>query len=250
MLLTCRDAVASRGRFEVGPFSLQVDKGECVALLGENGAGKSTLLAALMGEVSLRRGEIVLGDRNVTDWSVKERARQYTFVPQNENTPVGFTVLEAVLIGRTPYVEGLRDRAVDTDLARSALEQVGLAGRADDRYDQLSGGQIQRVRLARSLCQQAPLILLDEPTSQIDAGSRNGLLSLIENLKEDGHGLVVATHDINFALRCADRVLTLKDGSVLASVTTDDLASDHLSEAFGVAYQEVLLGRGRAFIEA
>ena len=218
-----------------------VDEQEWVALIGPNGAGKSTLLRAVAGLVP-HRGELGIGGRRARGLRQQERARHVAFVPQTPLLPGEMTVADYVLLGRTPYVgylgsESRRDReAVDRTLAR--LDLVAFARR---RLGSLSGGEQQRAVLARALAQEAPLLLLDEPTASLDVGRQQQVLELVDVLRaEQGLTVLAAMHDLNLAARYADRLLFLAGGRLVAEGSAADVLSEELIAAHYGATVRVL----------
>jgi iron complex transport system ATP-binding protein len=210
-----------------------IAKGEWVALIGPNGAGKSTLLRAIAGLVP-HRGELGIAGRRAAALRQQERARRVAFVPQAPLLPAEMAVADYVLLGRTPYIgylgsEGRRDlEAVERTLAR--LDLTGFARR---RLGSLSGGERQRAVLARALAQEAPLLLLDEPTASLDVGRQQQVLELVDVLRaEQGLTVLTAMHDLNLAARYAERLLFLAGGRLVAEgraaeVLTEDLITEH-----------------------
>jgi iron complex transport system ATP-binding protein len=206
-----------------------VDEGEWLALIGPNGAGKSTLLRVVAGLVPYR-GELGIAGRRANGLRQQERARQVAFVPQAPLLPAEMAVADYVLLGRTPYVgylgsETRRDlEAVDRTLARLDLTQL-----AHRRLGSLSGGERQRAVLARALAQEAPLLLLDEPTASLDVGRQQQVLELVDVLRaEQGLTVLAAMHDLNLAARYADRLLFLAEGRLVADGSAAEVLSEEL----------------------
>jgi iron complex transport system ATP-binding protein len=210
--------------------------GEWVGVIGPNGAGKSSLLRAVAHLVPYQ-GEISIEGRLTTRLSRRRRAQLVAYVPQQPELPAGMSVLDYTLLGRTPHigyfgVESAADRRHCVEL----LDQLNLADLADRPLSTLSGGELQRVVLARALSQDAPVLLLDEPTSALDLGRRVDALELVDELRRD-RGLTVlsAMHDLTLAAQFADRLVLLSAGGVLASGHPRDvLTEDLLSACFGV----------------
>jgi iron complex transport system ATP-binding protein len=218
---------------------------EWVALIGPNGAGKSTLLRAVAGLVS-HRGELAIAGRRAAALRQHERARHVALVPQAPQLPAAMAVAEYVLLGRTPYVgylgsESRRDlEAVDRTLARLDLTQL-----AHRRLGSLSGGERQRAVLARALAQEAPLLLLDEPTASLDVGRQQQVLELVDTLREtQGLTVLTAMHDLNLAARYADRLLFLADGRLVAEGSAEEVLSEELIAAHYEATVRVLVEDG------
>lgn len=211
-LLTARGvSVTLGGRTVVAGVDLQLQCGEWLALIGPNGAGKSTLLAALAG---LRRheGEVRLSDGR------RPGATDIAVVPQSPLLPDGMTVLEYVLTGRTAHLRWLaRESAKDRELAVDVLQRLDLSRFAGREVTTLSGGEAQRVVIARSLVQQAGILLLDEPTSALDLGHQSEVLDLVDRIRDlDGLTVVAAMHDLSTAARYADRLMLIDAGTVVA----------------------------------
>ncbi len=198
-------------------ISLGVKRGEIMALLGPNGSGKSTLIRALSG-VAPATGSLCLAGRTLNGISPAERARLMAVVPQTISLPPAFTVLETVLLGRTPYLNFLGQiSAKDQDIARSALAKVDALSFAERRVGELSGGEQQRVLLARALAQTTPVLLLDEPTAHLDLQHQIGLLELVYKLaRQENLTVLIALHDLNLAARYADSVALIVNGEIKA----------------------------------
>ena len=214
--------------------SLHVKRGEIMALLGPNGSGKSTLIRALSGVVPAT-GSLCLGGRALSGLSPAERARLIAVVPQTVMLPPAFTVLETVLLGRTPYLNFLGQiSAKDQEIARDALVKVDALPLAERRVGELSGGEQQRVLLARALAQSTPVLLLDEPTTHLDLQHQIGLLELIQRLaRQENLTVLIALHDLNLAARYADSVALIVAGEIKAQGTPKEvLQAEMLSSVY------------------
>jgi iron complex transport system ATP-binding protein len=219
----------------VAEVSVAVDRGSWVGLVGSNGAGKTTLLRAI-AQLESHEGTIVVDGHGLGTLPERRRGRMVAYVPQKPELPAGMSVFEYVLLGRTPHlgyfaVESSRDRAVCADL----LARLELTAMARRRLDSLSGGELQRVVLARALAQEAPLLLLDEPTSALDLGRRVEVLELVDEIRHERDLTVVsALHDLTLAAEFADRLLLLAGGHLVASGTPDDVLRESvLAEHLG-----------------
>ena len=220
----------------VDRVSLTVPAGRWCAILGPNGAGKTSLLHAITGAVT-GSGSVLVGDgERLAALRPRERARRVALVPQRPVIPAAMAVADYVLLGRTAHlsylgVEGEADRRIVAEtLARLDLE--GLATRA---VATLSGGEQQRVVLARALVQQTPVLLLDEPTSALDIGHRQQVLELVDTLRRD-HDLTVlaAMHDLTLAAQFADDLVLLDAGRVVAGGTPREvLTVERVAAHFG-----------------
>jgi len=233
----------------VESVSATVEDGEWVALIGPNGAGKTTLLRAIAGLAAPQGGIEVDGDP-VGALGRRRLARRVALVPQTPLMPPDMTVAEYVLLGRTPHLgylagEGKGDLAA-ADRALARLDLTRFAGR---RLGTLSGGERQRAVLARALAQEAPLLLLDEPTSSLDIGRGQQALELVDSLRRDG-GLTVlsAMHDLTLAGQYADRLLLLDRGRLVAGgAPADVLRPELIAEHYG-AEVKVLVNGGVAVV--
>ena len=215
-------------------ISLDVKRGEILAILGPNGSGKSTLIRALSGVVPAS-GSLYLGGRALNGLAPAERARLMAVVPQMVSLPPAFTVLETVLLGRTPYLNFLGQiSAKDEEIARGALVKVDALAFAERRVGELSGGEQQRVLLARALAQATPVLLLDEPTTHLDLQHQIGLLELIHRLaRQENLTVLIALHDLNLAARYADSVALIVAGEIKAQGTPKEvLQSEMLSSVY------------------
>jgi ABC-type cobalamin/Fe3+-siderophores transport system ATPase subunit len=194
--------------------SLNVDAGEIVTLIGPNGAGKSTLIRAVSGVVPIESGEIWIDGQSLRRMSTMARARRLAVVPQARNLPPAFTVYESVLMGRTPYLGWFgRAEAADHERVRYALERTQMKSMAERRVGELSGGEQQRVLLARALAQDTPALLLDEPITHLDLQHRERLIRLIRELAIHKElAVLMVLHDLNLASMYADRIALLVDG--------------------------------------
>ena len=217
-------------RSALSRVDLSVRRGEFVALAGPNGSGKTTLLRVLLGFLTPQEGRAELLGTEVEKLTVRERARRVAWVPQEESPRDDVPILDYVLYGQYAHLGALEaETEQHRRLARQVLESVGLSDRARDGILSLSGGERQRAILARALAQQAPILLLDEPTSHLDIGHQLDLLERVRALSHD-HGVTVvaALHDLNLAARYADRIVVLSRGRVYADGPPASVLSEEL----------------------
>lgn len=205
-------------RLALDGVSLTVRPGEIVGLIGPNGAGKSTLIRSVSGVLPIQSGSVRIFGQDILGLPPRQRARSLAVVPQARSLPPAFTVYESTLMGRTPYLGWLGQAGrSDHDLALQALERTQLLELSSRRVGELSGGEQQRVLLARALAQDAPVLLLDEPTTHLDLQHQSSLLNLIRNLANERQlAVLMALHDLNLAGLYADRVALLVAGRLLA----------------------------------
>jgi iron complex transport system ATP-binding protein len=196
--------------------SLEIPSQKVTAILGPNGAGKTTLLHVILGLLKPAAGRICLNGRAHHEYTHRERSQLIGLVPQFETIPFNFTVLEYILLGRTPYLDPFQTPGEDDlAVAQQVVEQLGLSELHHKSVTQISGGERQMVLLARALAQQTQILLLDEPTSHLDLGNKSRLLRLLRSLAESGITIVFTTHDPNVATYIADAVLLMDGGDVV-----------------------------------
>ena len=235
MIAAQRLGVTFGGSPALASVSLRVAGGEWVGLIGPNGAGKTTLLRAIARMIKAE-GDLVIAGRPAASLSHRKLAALIAYIPQHPVLPPELTGGDYVLLGRTPHIgwfgtESAADRRICADL----LERMGLAPMAQRRLGSLSGGETQRLVLARALAQQAPILLLDEPTSALDLGNRVDALELVDELRRERSLTVLsAIHDLTLAGQFADRLVLLSQGRIAATgEPTAVLREDVLSGAFG-----------------
>ena len=213
--------------------SFFLEQGECVAVLGNNGAGKSTLVSCISRLRRPSSGSVLIDGVPVSQMTRNELAQQVSYVAQ-KNELARSTVFDAVLLGRKPHMKwGPSD--VDYDVAEHALRAVGMEDCRLRYMNQLSGGEQQKVMLARAIAQEPKLMLLDEPTSSLDPRNQYESMELIRHCAHDHHiAVLVVIHDLNLALRFCDRFLFLKDGAVFASGGQEAVTSENIQAVYGM----------------
>lgn len=213
--------------------AVDVAAGELVGVLGPNGSGKSSLLRCIYRALKPDAGYIALDGDNVWDLDAKEAARRTATVLQETPGEFEFVVWEMVLMGRTPHKSMFdRENAEDYDLVDSALEQVGMLSFADRNFATLSGGEKQRVLIARALAQQARFLILDEPTNHLDVRYQLEILDLVRELQVT---TFTALHDLNLAATYCDRLYIMAEGEIVAAGTPEDVFQPALlRKVFGV----------------
>jgi iron complex transport system ATP-binding protein len=233
-------------------LSFEVPEGGALAILGPNGAGKSTLLRILAGLLGPRSGEVWLDGRPLASLAPHERARRVAYVPQGIDPRLPFTVLETVLMGRYAHLRGRWERDEDREVARRAIAAMRLEPVAERPLAEVSGGERQRALIASALAQEAPVLLLDEPTTGLDMRARLETLALLGRLRGDeGRSVVLVTHDVDLAMRSCPRVLLLGGPRGAIEGPRDEvLQPANLEQAYGVAVRAFDLpdGGGRVFV--
>jgi len=218
--------------------SFDVRPGELLAIIGANGAGKSTLLRLLCREITASAGEITVRERPISGYKLSDLAKFRAVLTQNNTLSISFKVHELVMMGRYPHFEN-NPTAADAEIVRAVMEETGIAAFADRDYNTLSGGEQQRVQLARVIAQiydqPQGLLFLDEPTNGLDLLYQQQILALARDLADRGYCVVSILHDINFASRYADKVLILKNGKRIAFGEPQEVVTcDNIHAAFNI----------------
>jgi len=224
----------------------QVADGEWLGLIGPNGAGKTTLLGAITRLLPCT-GVVTVGGKPVAALRRRELARLIAYVPQRPVLPPDMTVGEYVLLGRTAHIGYLRtETATDRRVCAGTIDRLDLGAMTDRMLRTMSGGELQRVVLARALAQEAPVLLLDEPTSALDLGRRVDALELIDQMRRERSLTVLsAIHDLTLAGQFADRLLLLSDGQVAVTGNPADVLTDAiLTRHFGPSIQVLTTDTG------
>lgn len=216
-------------------LSFTLNAGELAVVAGPNGSGKTTLLRACARALPLLGGSIHIEDRSIETMKPREFARYVAYVPQESPPAMGFTVFEMVMMGRYPYQQGVfGESASDREAVEQAMERAGATPFSYRPFEQLSGGEKQRVLIARALAQNAPFLLLDEPTAHLDLRHQASLLTQLKQwVKEQGMGALCALHDLNLAAEYADKTLLMKEGHLMAmGAPQETLTAERLEEVY------------------
>ena len=213
--------------------SFDVQNNECIAILGNNGAGKSTLLKCIDRICPAEKGVVFVDQTNVYDMSKNVMAQNIAYV-QQKSTSVNMTVFDSILLGRKPYIKWdatSRDREIVCDI----LHQMNLDDYALRTVSELSGGEAQKVMLARALAQEPKLLLLDEPTSNLDPRNQHEVLRIVKKIAQE-HNICVAIiiHDLNLAIRYCDRFVFLKDSKVFSYGGLETMTPENIEEVYQI----------------
>ena len=235
-MIDVEDVVVELGGTRVlDGVSASVEEGEFVGLVGPNGAGKTTLLRTINGALSPARGRVLVAGEDVHDLPSRAASRLVATVPQTTQLSFDFSVREAIEMGRTPHQSRFGTwRPEDAEAVDRAMARTEVREFADRAVTEISGGERQRVLIARALAQETPLILLDEPTASLDINHQVRTLELVRSLVGEGKTAVAAIHDLNLAAHYCDRLVLLSDREVLAAAAPEQvLTESRLREAFG-----------------
>lgn len=213
-----------------------VQSGTFLGLVGPNGAGKSTLLRTITGMITPDTGTVEIAGEGITDFSSRERSRTIAVVPQETSVAFDFAVKDVISMGRTPYVGRFGGSApADTAAVNRAMERTAVAQFADRPISEISGGERQRVLLARAIAQDTPILLLDEPTASLDINHQIRTLDLVAELVAEGKTVVAAIHDLNLAARYCDELLLLDAGHAVARGTPESvLTAETVEQTFAI----------------
>ena len=217
-------------------ISFSIDKGDVLCILGPNGTGKTTLIKCLNGLHDIDSGEILINGRNIKRLSFREISTHIGYIPQSHVPSFPFKVLDVVVMGRSPYLN-LTDspKKEDIEIALNALKTLGIEHIMDKEYTNLSGGERQLVFLARILCQQPDILILDEPTSHLDFGNQIKLLEIIDNLSKAGLSIIMSSHFPDHAFLSSNKVAILKDKKFIDFGTPDEVVTEeNLRRAYSI----------------
>ncbi|ADB58122.1 ABC transporter ATP-binding protein [Archaeoglobus profundus] len=222
--------------------TIDIYESEIVAIVGPNGSGKSTLLKCIDRILKPQKGVILINGKDVKNFSQIEIARTVGYVPQSVKQFFPATVFEVVLMGRRPYL-GWRCSRRDIEKVFEVLRILDIENIAMRDFNELSGGQQQKVLIARALAQEPEILLLDEPTANLDIKHQLEVMEIIRNIvRENGITAVVAIHDLNLASRYADRIVMMKDGKVFAVGDPNDvLTPTNIEKVYGVKVKVIKL---------
>jgi len=214
-------------------ISFQVPQRDFFIIIGPNGSGKTTLMKIISGILKPQNGRLEILNRSIDLYHRKSLAQTIAFVPQMLSADFPFTVFEMVLMGRSPYLGMLGlEQENDLKIANQAIAFTGLENLAHRKLDQLSGGEQQRVFIARAICQKPDIILLDEPTASLDLAYQVRIMDLMEQLKkEKGITVVMVSHDVNLAAMYADHLILLHKGQVVCQGLPDEVITYQTLEA-------------------
>jgi len=243
------DHIISLDRFTIGyqkdhcllkHLYLTVNRGEMVALIGRNGTGKSTLLKSMIGLLAPLAGTCLLDGLPLDDYTLPQRAHRVSFVSSQLTQLPSLSVGELVRLGRMPYTGWMgRLSTDDLDQVRQALEEVQMTAYEDRKLENLSDGERQRAMIARAFVQDTPLMVLDEPTAFLDIPNTHELIRLLSRFRDAGRSIVYSTHDLESALRYADKLWVIHEGRILEGSPEDLGMSGLFSELFsasGIGY--------------
>ncbi|MDY4046919.1 ABC transporter ATP-binding protein [Negativibacillus massiliensis] len=242
MKITTQQLHAVLGNTEIlRGIDFEANEGEFVGIIGPNGSGKSTLLRCLYRVLTPSEGAVFLDGKELSSYRVKESAQKLAVVAQHNYYNFEFSVRDVVMMGRAPHKRALdRDTAEDYQIMRQSLKAVGMQEFEERSFSTLSGGEQQRIILARALAQQTPCLILDEPTNHLDIKYQLWLMDIVKNLDCT---VISAVHDLNIAAMYCDRLYAMKQGKVIAQGTPHQLLTPDLIRELYEVDAEVITDR-------
>ena len=228
-------------------ISFSINKGDVLCILGPNGTGKTTLIKCLNGLNEINSGEIRINGENIKNLSFKQISKHIGYIPQTHIPSFPFKVFDVVLMGRAPYINlSNSPKEKDKKIAFNALKTLGIEDLKDKQYTNLSGGQRQLVFLARVLCQNPDILILDEPTSHLDFGNQIKLLEIIDNLAKRGLSIIMSSHFPDHAFLSSNKVAIMKNKKFIDFGLPDDvLTEDNLKKAYSIDVKLIELDDSR-----
>jgi len=222
-----------RNKIILSNVSFEVQRGEFFVIIGPNGAGKTSLLKILAGLEKAQPGSVLIKGKNISEYSRRSLSKTMAIVPQQIEIGFPFSVTETVIMGRTPHlgIFGMESEK-DFSIAQEAMAFTEVSHLADRKLFQLSGGELQRVIIARAICQQPDIILLDEPTTALDPAHQLKIMDLMEKFRREHETtIIMVSHDLNLASMYGDRLLLLKEGTVVKTGAPKTVLNKKLLEA-------------------
>ena len=231
-------------------ISFSVGEGELLSILGPNGVGKSTLFRCILGLLSGYTGEVLVDGINARSFSVREAAKHIAYIPQSSHPIFNYSVFDIVLMGRTSGLGSFRSPGkADREKCLRALEKIGISHLAGRCFHRLSGGEQQLVLIARALAQDAPILMLDEPTANLDYGNQFRVLEQVRKLAAEGYTVIQTTHNPEQSYMFSDRILAIQNGRVLTQGTPAEvLTAENMEGLYHVEVDVVSLYDDRARI--
>jgi iron complex transport system ATP-binding protein len=215
-------------------LSLEIFPGTFVGVTGPNGAGKSTLIRIISGFLKTQKGNIFINGKAISSYNLRTMARQMAYVAQSSNYYTHSTVFNTILLGRKPYFNwkpGKEDYRITAEI----IEMLDLQDVSDRKTDELSGGQFQRVIIGRAMAQDTGIILLDEPTSNLDIRHQLELMHILKKQSQEGKCIIMAIHDLNMASRYCDRILMINEGKLFADGGKEIINAENIEKLYGIS---------------
>ncbi|MDO5852045.1 MAG: ABC transporter ATP-binding protein [Methanobacteriaceae archaeon] len=214
-------------------INFNIESGDFVSILGVNGSGKTTLIKCINKILNYSDGTVLVEDTDINKMQTRDIAKKIGYVPQSLEKGY-MTVYDAVLLGRKPYIEWTLSQK-DTEITENILKLLNLEKLSLRYLDELSGGELQKVVIARALVQEPKLLLLDEPTSGLDLKNQLDVMKIINKISKDKNiSSLMIVHDLNLAIRYCDKFIMIKNGEIIVSGNMDELTSEDIKQTYGV----------------
>ncbi len=214
----------------------KINKGDFITIVGPNGSGKSTLIKCINGILKPRKGTVLISDKDIKEHPKNDLAKCMAYVPQNNHKQTPVSVFDTVLLGRKPYINW-KPSASDIKITADIIEQLKIETISMKDINKLSGGQQQTVFIARALAQETDILLLDEPTANLDIKHTIEIMDILKKLCDKGLTVIIALHDINLATRYASRIIMLKEGEIFAHGGKEIINEDNLENLYDIKVQ-------------
>lgn len=217
-------------------ISMQVKSGEILTVLGPNGVGKTTFFKSVLGFLKIYGGSIKLDGQNIVNWKRNKLARVIGYVPQAHTPPFPFSVLDVVTMGRTAHLGMFASPSKnDVKIAEEAIESLGITYLKNKNYTEISGGERQMVLIARALTQQPKILIMDEPTSNLDFGNQVKVLKQINKMSQNGLGIMMTSHFPDHAFLCSTKVALIeRNNKYIVGSVNEVITEENLKKAYGV----------------
>lgn len=217
-------------------LSFSLDEGEVVCLLGQNGAGKTTLFKCVLGFFKNFEGDIFLGEKSLRTLNSREIAQKIAYIPQAHDSTYNYPVSDVVLMGTSPLIRSYATPGEnERKIVEETLDFLNISHLADRGYTELSGGEQQLVLIARAVAQKSKLLIMDEPTANLDYGNQQRIMSLAKSLSKEGYTILLSTHNPEHALHFSDKALILQKGQSLQMGTPEEIiTSELLLQIYGI----------------
>lgn len=217
-------------------ISMKIESGEVLTLLGPNGVGKTTLFKTILGFLKIHGGEIKIDEKNIKNWKWSKLSKSIAYVPQATTQPFPFTVLDVVTMGRTAHLGMFSSpKKKDVEIAEECLSNLEISYLKEKIYTEISGGERQMVLIARALTQQAKILIMDEPTSNLDFGNQVRVLKQINRLSKKGIGIIMTSHFPDHVFLCSTKVALLEKNNIFTVGNVEEVVTEkNLKSAYGV----------------
>ena len=217
-------------------ISFKVQKGEFLSILGPNGVGKSTLFRCVLGLLTDYQGQVLIDGKDSRTFSIREAARHIAYIPQSTAPVFNYSAFDIVLMGRTSTMRAFQaPKKEDLDRCHWALDKIGISHLETRCFHRLSGGEQQLVMLARALVQDAPILMLDEPTANLDFGNQIRVLTQVRDLAKEGYTIIQTTHHPEQSYMFSDKILAIQNGRILTEgIPSQVLTAENMQKLYGI----------------